>query len=644
MLNHIVSVQCQRCMAGIPGNLLKVFFVLTLMVQLYACSGGSDSSGGNAKPLDLGHEPLVQQKFTYYEHVKPIIDEHCVNCHREGNIAPFPLTSYDEVSDFKAAIDHVVKNRTMPPWLPSPGYVEYNFDRSLTREERYTLIKWIRDGAPRGTEDPASPSSANIDHDNFLPTESDGDVVLTLPQPYTPRPVDVYNGADDLRCFIVEWPLDETAYITAAGLIPDVTEQTHHAVMNVIDPEVVDVYAGFERDKEEGDTQIGYSCFTEQAIDFDYTTMDPEQLLLAQKHPPRLILGWAPGTPLVHYPQDSGLRVEPGSLIMIQMHYNNIATGPVPDQPKMIFKVTDSVKREGSYGLITDSDWVAVPDIPPIPFLLPEGISASPGNMLIPAGEPEVTHWAELGRTTTAIPELDFKNITLYTTRLAIGLSEDEGYAIHSIGTHMHYLGSASQISVRREDGSEYMLQDIPDWDFEWQQPWWLKEEVIVGPNDKLYLSCSWDNSAENQQVVNGEQLTPRDITWGDGSTTEMCLTQLFITKIAEPESQPVAPTVYIDGPDYGKQVRAGDTIEVRLNINNFILQEPGDSPQARAGYYRIALDDGLASTKGTAETLSLQLPEDLASGPHLLNVSLYDTSDKNLGIYDVIEIEIVSD
>ena len=47
---------------------------------------------------------------------------------------------------------------------------------------------------------------------------------------------------------------------------------------------------------------------------------------------------------------------------------------------------------------------------------------------------------------------------------------------------------------------------------------------------DRLNLSCRWDNSAANQPFVDGKQIEPTDLEWGDDTGDEMCLTGLYVT------------------------------------------------------------------------------------------------------------------
>jgi hypothetical protein len=70
----------------------------------------------------------------------------------------------------------------------------------------------------------------------------------------------------------------------------------------------------------------------------------------------------------------------------------------------------------------------------------------------------------------------------------------------------------------------------IPAWDFSWQGAYPLEAPVVLAPSDELFLSCTWDNSAENQPIVDGEVGAPRDVSWGEGTSDEMCLSTLYVT------------------------------------------------------------------------------------------------------------------
>ena len=77
---------------------------------------------------------------------------------------------------------------------------------------------------------------------------------------------------------------------------------------------------------------------------------------------------------------------------------------------------------------------------------------------------------------------------------------------------------------IHRGGGGEECLIDIPRWDFNWQGGYQLAEPIVFNPGDELEIECHWDNSAANQPYVDGVQLAPVDVGWGEGTGDEMCL------------------------------------------------------------------------------------------------------------------------
>ena len=77
------------------------------------------------------------------------------------------------------------------------------------------------------------------------------------------------------------------------------------------------------------------------------------------------------------------------------------------------------------------------------------------------------------------------------------------------ISAHMHLIGKEQVVTERNNDGTEECVLNIPDWDFNWQQSYRFLEDDLVDlePNESLGLMCSFDNSPENQPIVDGEQL-----------------------------------------------------------------------------------------------------------------------------------------
>jgi peroxiredoxin len=94
--------------------------------------------------------PSPQGELTYSNQVARILKNRCVECHHEGQIAPFALTSYNEVVGWAEMIREVVHQRRMPPWLAAKGHDEFKNNPSLADEEIQTIDRWIENGCPEG--------------------------------------------------------------------------------------------------------------------------------------------------------------------------------------------------------------------------------------------------------------------------------------------------------------------------------------------------------------------------------------------------------------------------------------------------------------------------------------------------------------
>ena len=94
--------------------------------------------------------PDASAKVTYSNQVSRILNKRCVSCHRAGEVAPFAMTNYAEVSGWADSIVEVVQNRRMPPWLADPKYGHFSNDRSMPEAEKEILYQWAAAGAPEG--------------------------------------------------------------------------------------------------------------------------------------------------------------------------------------------------------------------------------------------------------------------------------------------------------------------------------------------------------------------------------------------------------------------------------------------------------------------------------------------------------------
>src|SRR4051794_38635240 len=87
---------------------------------------------------------------TYSKDVASIIQRHCQQCHRPGEIGPMPLLNYGQARPWAKAIRQAVLTKKMPPWFADPKYSHFKNDTSLSQKEIDTLVSWVDAGAPEG--------------------------------------------------------------------------------------------------------------------------------------------------------------------------------------------------------------------------------------------------------------------------------------------------------------------------------------------------------------------------------------------------------------------------------------------------------------------------------------------------------------
>jgi hypothetical protein len=100
----------------------------------------------------LVHGQAFAQTRTFAKDVAPILQQKCQSCHQPNGMAPMPLTTYEEVRPWAAAIKRKTQAREMPPWDidKSVGIQEFKNDVSLSDGQIETIARWVDGGAPLG--------------------------------------------------------------------------------------------------------------------------------------------------------------------------------------------------------------------------------------------------------------------------------------------------------------------------------------------------------------------------------------------------------------------------------------------------------------------------------------------------------------
>src|SRR5215510_9111429 len=178
-----------------------------------------------------GHGANPTTEVTYSKDVAPILQRHCVACHRPNDIAPMSLMTYDEVLPFARMIRESVVQRKMPPWHADPAFGEFNNDARLTDQEIATIDAWVKAGAKRGEAASGTHGSASaLPESRALGWHIKPDVVFTIPEFVVPR-----TAQDDYEYIYVPTNFKEDKWIQAAEVLPGDRRVVHHATVSVID-------------------------------------------------------------------------------------------------------------------------------------------------------------------------------------------------------------------------------------------------------------------------------------------------------------------------------------------------------------------------------------------------------------------------
>lgn len=410
--------------------------------------GNAACSDDPVEAARIGAAPPVTVT-SYFRDAKPILDAKCARCHVEGGIAPFSLSTYDEVAPYGAAIKQAVIDRTMPPWPVADGCADFFDNRSLDVAQIEALTAWIDEGAPEG--DPAAVGEPL--QTGPITALSRVDLNLPMAAEYVAQTV-----PDDYRCFVMDWPEAEITHVTGFRANPGNAQVVHHVIAFLAPPkQVAEVEA-----LDAAEAGPGYTCFGGPGFNGDW------------------LGGWAPGSQGSDFPAGTGIKVKPGSKVVVQVHYNSLTAGVQPDRTTLDFKLDATVAKKAAIQPWANPQWL-VGD-----------------SMMIPAMGRDVVHSWTFDPTTF--------------------LSDGNAFTIHTAGLHMHQLGTSATLSIKRADGSSECLLDIPRWDFHWQGSYRYVQAKTFNPGDKLALECHWDNTTAN------------DVIWGEGTTDEMCLGSFYYT------------------------------------------------------------------------------------------------------------------
>ena len=338
---------------------------------------------------------------------------------------------------------------------------------------------------------------------------------LALPAAYQPHAA---VGTDDYRCFLIDPHLTRAAYLTGVTFEPDQASEVHHAILYRVDPAQVSE----ARSKDAADPGQGWSCFGSAGLNVLAGPAGGVEAGLDALRSAPWLAAWAPGGKEQLYAHGVGVPMQAGGQIVLQVHYNLLG-GSRPDRTGVRLRLASaSAHLQALHTMLL-----------PAPVELPctateHGPLCDRNASLLDLVQ---RFGNEAGATVGGLQLLcggNFIHPHEGSTQ-SCDRRIDAPVTIRAAAGHMHLLGKSIKITLDPGTAHARTLLDIPVWNFDDQGARTLARPVQVKAGENIRVTCTHDASL-HQKLPALRNLAPRYVTWGDGSTDEMCLGILLYT------------------------------------------------------------------------------------------------------------------
>lgn len=394
---------------------------------------------------------------TFTKDVAPILFRNCTSCHRPGEIAPMSLLTYEDARPWAKSIRDEVTEGRMPPWHAEAPHGTFVDERRLSDAERATLVRWASHGAPKGDPNDLPPP----------PTYTDGwiigqpDAVLEMQEDYKVPA----SGIVQYEYFYIPTNFTEAKWVKAIEVRPGNRAAVHHVLVYYRATPDIQRTPVLQPNPQQSRTPPA-----DRTVGLRSNPPKPGL-------PPRRIIGsYAPGTNPQVMPAGTALRLEPGGILELQMHYTT--TGEtVTDRTKvgLVFANDDNLREVRASQFIN-------------------------GAFTLPAGAADVAVDAE------------------------VGFLQDT--TIWGLLPHTHLRGTRWRYVLELPDGTKKTILDIPRYDFNWQNYYIFREPLQVPKGSRIVSTAWYDNSARNRSNPDPTS----DVRWGDQTWEEMQYTGLLFS------------------------------------------------------------------------------------------------------------------
>ena len=449
----------------------RIMFILVAIVFSGLFLGANQNSPGSATAGSAtagSADPGSPKEVTYNRDVAPILYKNCVVCHRPNDIAPMSLMTYKDTRPWARPIREAVVSRKMPPWHADPKVGDFINDPRLTDAEIATIDSWVRTGAKEGDPKDLPPAPVFAAGWHIKP-----DVVLTIPEFTGER-----RQHGRLRIYLCSHQLHrrqmDSGGRSSSGRPP--RRASRHRLRDSGQTKWRRKWKSPPkptREKTNITTAPVRSCISGRMR--RCLTMAAHRPMVAEfRATPSGGLNIVPGIYLPGHlaetrPPGFALRIPAGAYLQFQIHYSNHSGEDVKDRTSIgLVFAREPVKHE-----------IAQYEIWNNLFLIPPN-----------ADNHRVTSCFTLPKDVTVVA---------YTA-------------------HMHFRGKSMKTEAIYPDGQHEVLLNVPNYDFRWQETYFLKHQFLLPKGTKLVTTAYFDNSLNNPQNPDPSKA----IRWGEPSDEEM--------------------------------------------------------------------------------------------------------------------------
>ncbi len=330
-------------------------------------------------------------------------------------------------------------------------------------------------------------------------TSSPHITTISLSSP-TYRPKAPPGTTDDYHCTLLNPHLTKNAYVISSHFFPG-SPQDHHAGLFLLPPALV---AEAEKANVGGK---GWSCFGEAGL--------PNEPINEIGSTPFLSV-WAPGHGVDDLPKGTGIELPAGTMVIMQVHYNLLVGDKLVKNQETIQTVPTSTPL---MPLKLDLSFAA-PDLP-----CPAGVTgplcnraASLAHQGQEFGQSAIGFVNDIelacGRNPSNPPAGDTTSCTFPAS--------SSGYIVRA-QAHMHLLGQSFKLVLNPGTPEAQTVLNVPNYNFHYQKAYNLAKPVRVTAGEPLQVTCTYDPTLA-QELPILRKAPSHYVTWGDGSSDEMCL------------------------------------------------------------------------------------------------------------------------